>query len=122
VNFPTNAEPTAIMFFLTKSRPDGERAGKGLEQEKTEATETLSFRSLFPPFPPVRKFFIRVHLPRYLRAKVFSRSLPRFLLRQNFTTDFTDSMDKDFAFCIQNIRVISAIRGSILCGCGCFAP
>jgi len=52
---------------------------------------------------------IRVHLPRYLRAKVFCRSLPRFLLRQNFSTDFRYSTDKDFAFCILH----SAFRTSV---------
>ncbi len=60
------------------------------------------------PLAGIPLLSIRVHLP-YLRAKVFSRSLPRFVLRQNFTTDFTDSTDKDFAFCILH----SAFRTSV---------
>jgi hypothetical protein len=106
VNYRHQAECAAIIFFLTKPRPGGERAENGFEQEKTEATEILSFRSLFSPFAPVQTSSICVK-PRDLRARVFSRSQPRFVLRQNFTTDFADSMDETLAARINYVSVSS---------------
>jgi hypothetical protein len=47
---------------------DAETAN-GLEQEKTEATEIFSFRSLFSLFAPVQKSFICFPL-RHLRANL----------------------------------------------------
>jgi hypothetical protein len=58
------------------------------------------------PLAGIPLLSIRVHL-RDLRARVFSRSLPRFVLRQNFTTDFTDSTDETLAVRINSLSVSS---------------